>query len=228
MTWPSTYPAGTLGYMVDRIDDELAKSGTLNSQIQACINDAGLAYQADRWWFNESRDQCTWNTVVGQNFYGASANALIPDILAIDYLAVTVGTVTWLVQPERPEVIEHLTMSTINQGWPYLYCYYEQQIRLYPIPDQAYPMFVAGTFKAGLPASLSDTTPANVLFITQCERLIRCRAIFELATHYLRDFELAARYDPTNPASLTAEAYSQFKGRTNRQTGTGIIRATEF
>lgn len=71
MTWPSTYAAGTLGYMSDRIDDETKKSGTLTSQIQACISDAITIYQKHRFRFSEGYDY-SFDTAVGQEFYQVS------------------------------------------------------------------------------------------------------------------------------------------------------------
>src|SRR5262252_6598248 len=67
---PSTYPVGSLGYMQDRIADELMR-GDLYSQIATAINDAIIIYQHERFRFNETFT-CTFQTVVGQQNYNAS------------------------------------------------------------------------------------------------------------------------------------------------------------
>ena len=72
MVWPSTFQPYTRGYMVDSIDDELKRSGTINSQIEQCITDSIAIYQRTRFRFNEGYDY-SFNTVVGEEFYAISA-----------------------------------------------------------------------------------------------------------------------------------------------------------
>lgn len=71
MTWPSTFAPGTLGFMKDRIDDELKRSGTITTRIAQCITDAIAVYQRHRFRFSEGYDY-SFNTAVGQEFYAVS------------------------------------------------------------------------------------------------------------------------------------------------------------
>ena len=209
----------TLADMKSRIADELARND-LAAPIASAIADAIGAYQTERFFFNESRDLCTFNTVVGQQFYGASDHALIPDILAIDYVAITVGSIVSLMSAARPAALEDLGNAGTQRGEPYAYAWYDRKLRLYPPPGQVYPVRIAGHFRLGAPAS--DLEAGNV-WMVEAERLIRSRAKYELAIHWLKDGELA-----TTMAASVTEALDQLKARTNRQTATGIVQPTRF
>src|SRR6185369_9158259 len=94
MTWPSAFASGTKGYMRDRIMDELGGRSYLSTQIDACIADAIGVYQDDRFTFSESRTACTFNTVIGQEFYTSADNANIATLFFFDYVVITIGGVT--------------------------------------------------------------------------------------------------------------------------------------
>jgi hypothetical protein len=208
----------TLADMKARVADELAR-GDLTSQIASAIADAIAFYQDRRFFFNESRD-ITFNTVVGQQWYGAADNANIPLLYFIDYLTMTVGNIVSDVPRMEPEDLEILTMSGTQQGEPYAYTYYNQQIRLYPVPSQVWPMRLGAHIAAAAPASDGEV---NNPWMTVAEKLIRSRAKYELAINWLKDMDLAQ----TMTAAVT-EAFDELKGRTNRQTGRGVIRAMQF
>ncbi len=208
----------TQGDMKARIADELAR-GDLASPIASAIADAIAFYQDKRFWFNESRD-VTFLTVVGQQWYGAADNASIPGLYAIDYVTISVGNVVSDVPRMEPEDIEILAMTGTQQGEPYAYTYYNQQIRLYPVPANVWQVRIGAHVAVAAPAS--DSEVANP-WMTSAEKLIRSRAKYELAINWLKDMELAQ----TMTAAVT-EAFDELKGRTNRQVGRGVIRAMPF
>lgn len=209
----------TLADMKTRIADELARSD-LASQIANAIGDAIKAYQKVRFFFNESRSACTFNTVATQQDYAAADNANIPNLLAIDYVALTVGSTVTMLDRYEPEVIEDLSNNQSAVGEPYAYTYYNRLMRLYPIPGQAYAVRVAAHIKLAAPASDSE---ADNAWMVEAETLIRSRAKRELATHVLHDPEMAAAL-----VAPELEALSELKGQTNRQTGTGRVAPTQF
>ena len=139
MTWPSTYPPGTLGYLIDRIDDDIVRSGTLNSEIQNAINDAILIYQKTRLRFNETFT-ATFQTVGGQQNYNALTDANFPNIAGyqqfyyIDWLTITVGFAVFDVPRLQPEEILILTQTGTQMGQPYAYAFSNETIMLYPGP----------------------------------------------------------------------------------------------
>lgn len=247
MTWPSTFAPGTLGYMQDRIGDELARSD-LSTQIAACITDAITIYQKKRFRFSDNF--FFFNTVIGQEFYTGTAtdaatalanyltncanngttplagvnaaldNANIASLYTIDYLVLQLGTARFDVDKREPEEIELLTQSGSQQGQPQVYAYFQQMIRLYPVPNAVYPMILAGNTLVAAPTSQSATGNPWML---DAERLIRSRAKFEIAANYTGDDELAGRMQ-----ALASEAYIELKSETNILTGTGRIVPTQF
>lgn len=140
MTWPSTFAPGTLGYMIDRIDDDIVRSGTLNSEIQNAVNDAILIYQKDRLRFNETFT-ATFQTVGGQQNYNALTDASFPNIASyqqfyyIDWLTITVGNAVFDVPRYQPEEILILTQTGSQQGQPYAFAFANETIMLYPVPS---------------------------------------------------------------------------------------------
>lgn len=140
MTWPSSFPAGTLGYMIDRIDDELQRSGTLNTQIQNAINDAILVYQKVRLRFNETFTT-TFQTVGGQQDYNTLTDPSFSNIagpqqfFCIDWMTITVGFAVFDVPRVQPEELLILTQTGTQMGQPYLYAFMNETIMLYPVPS---------------------------------------------------------------------------------------------
>lgn len=206
----------TLAIMQARIADELARTD-LTSQIASAITTAIEAYQTDRFFFNESRT-VTFSTVSGQDFYGSAANASIPDLLNIDWITILISAGNlWPLEYRPPEDIDYDAGNTSSTGQPYDYTYYQQQIRLYPSPNQVWTVRVQGQVLAAIPASDAE---ADNPWMTYGERLIRSRAKMEIAMHVLRDDALAATM-----RGAETEAFKQLKGRTNRQVSRGRIRS---
>jgi hypothetical protein len=224
VTWPSTFPQGTLGYMKDRIADELGGRPDLATQIAACIGDAIAACQPHRFRFSESRDVCQFSTVAAQEFYTAADNPAIATLFMFDYVTVTLGVTNFAINRRRPEDVELLSQTGTQRGMPLVFSYYNEQLRFYPVPDNAYPILVAGHMNIAAPAS--DSAAGN-RWMTDAERLIRSRAKYELSLNYGVDYpDLANRMHPENGA--TADAYSELKQAANKLTGRGRVTPTVF
>jgi hypothetical protein len=208
----------TLANMQSRIADELARTD-LTSQIALCINDAIDFYQSIRFDFNESRD-LTFTTNVGQEFYTGADLADIPTLIYIDYVILYLGSIPWPLHRRAPIDIERLNQNGLMKGQPWNYCYYNQQLRLGPVPDNNYSMRIAANITYPAPSS---TTQTGNFWMTEAEKLIRARAKWGIHTHYTRNATEAAKM---KEAEL--EALAQLKGRSNRLTGTGIIQPMVF
>ena len=78
----------TLADMKARIANEVSRSD-LDDMIALAISDAIDTYYDKRFFFNESRE-IVFDTVPGQEFYDKSDEPNIPDLLAIDYVKITV------------------------------------------------------------------------------------------------------------------------------------------
>lgn len=210
----------TLAIMKARIADELARAD-LTSQIAYAITDAIEAYQDERFHFNESR-AITFTTVVDQEFYSSSDAAAIATINSIDYVMVYQGSIPTRLRAEIPALMELKAQNATGTGLPYNYCWYGDQIRLYPVPNTAVTIRIGAAVKAAAPAS--DAEASNP-WMTHAARLIRSRAKLELALHVLKDEELASTMN-----SAVEEAFAQLKDKTNMltQTEAGRVQPMEF
>lgn len=220
MPWPSTFAAGTLGYLKDKIADQIARAD-LTTQIAETVNDAIIFYQPHRFIFSEGRDT-SLSTVSGQEFYGVADDALLGSggLFEFDYITVTIGTAQFDLPRVQPERIELLSQSGTQMGQPQCYSYYNYQMRLYPVPNVVYPLTIAAHQRIAPPAA--DDTAGNP-WMVDGERLIRGRAKYELALNYTSDLDEAQRM-----TAYVSEAFDELVARTNRLAGLGMLTPTQF
>jgi hypothetical protein len=234
--WPSTYAQGTLGYMQDRIDDELMRNGTLTTQIAQCITDAIAIYQRERFRFNETFS-LQWTTVVGQQNYNVFSDVNFPNvaspqqILKADWLTITLPPAVFDVPRLQPEEILILTQTGTQMGQPYAWALSNEIIMLYPVPSNNYLMTFGAHITYQQPENLSD---GSNRWMTDGEKLIRSRAKYELAINYLKDLDMAKLMSPFPPednggvAGAAWDAYQMIQGEANRLLARGVIRPMHF
>lgn len=212
----------TLATMKDRIDRELRRGGTIDTQIGEAIASAIEAYQDERFFFNEKRS-VTFDTVASQEFYDVDDEPEFANLVKIDYVTMLISNTVFDLLPDIPVVMESASDNATAIGQPGWYVWYEQQMRLYPVPaTSGWDVRVAGLYRYAAPASDAET--GNV-WMTHGERLIRCRAKYELATHVLMDVNLAQVM-----TANTTEAYDQLKKKTNKltQNDNGRVKPMQF
>lgn len=212
----------TLTVMKSRINRELRRGGNIDTQIAEAITTAIDAYRDERFYFAEERSN-TFNTVANQEFYSSSDFAALADLVKIDYVTLRIENTIFDLLPELPVIMEGASDNATAIGQPGWYVFYERQIRLYPVPvTSGWVVRVAGLYRYAAPASDDE---ANNFWMTEGERLIRCRAKYELATHVLMDPNLAQVM-----TANTTEAFAQLKKKTNKltQTGDGRVRAMQY
>jgi hypothetical protein len=226
VTWPSAFAAGTLGYLKDRIADEIARDD-LTTQIAAAVGDAIAIYQKERFRFSETRD-VTWNTVIGQEFYTAADNPVIASHYYIDYLVAFIGGIASDLHQYTPDELELLAQDPVQSGTPEGFAFYNEQIRLYPVPAAVYPMRMGAHVLVAAPAT--DSTAGN-RWMTDAERLIRARAKYQIAVNITLDIDEIAinSPDPASPGGKPGQAWlalRELRGEANRVTSTGgIVKA---
>lgn len=175
----SSTTAGTLGRMKARIANEIGR-GDLTTDVANAISTAISYYQNERFYFNETRD-ITWNTVANQDIYTSADVANFANLIKIDYLFAYIGGQPYAILPLFPKAMEWSHLSTGDPiGQPLRFLHYAESIRLYPTPDQAYSMRMAGVLSLAEPAS--DSVTGNN-WMTKAEEMIRCRAKYELYSH---------------------------------------------
>jgi hypothetical protein len=202
--------------MKARIASELRRSN-ITTQIASAIDTAITSYQHERFFFNETRE-VLFNTVDGQWQYDADDNASLGLILRWDYVLTEVGDNYFTLMPMSPAEIELLNGDGDFFGQPLNWSYYNSQFLLYPIPNDAFPIRIGGLIAKAAPASDEE---ANNVWMTHAEKLIRCRAKYELYQHVLMDQVQAAQFNPDNDMGPTAKALQELRSRTNWLTNQG-------
>lgn len=192
----------TLAIMKSRISDEIARSD-LTSQIAYAIEDAIKAYQHKKFSFSNARFD--FSTVIDQEFYTSADHAnLAPDVLQkIEYIKLYIGDTPRTLKAMTPERIESAASNGLLTADPSNYCWYTEQLRLWPIPYAVRTVRMGAKIRPAVPASDAETGNA---WMTEGERLIRCRAKFELYTHVIRNSQKAADMVP-----LVTDAFDQLR-----------------
>lgn len=211
----------TLAIMKARIANELGQRSDLDDEIANAINDAIGAYQQTRFHFNEGRT-VTFTTVAGQEFYDADDAANIAKLWVVDYMVYYVGDTPYHLGQLTPAEMEGASANASNTGEPGAWCWYGDQIRIYPAPSGAYTVRVGGTMTIAAPATDAE---ANNPWMTHAERLIRSRAKLELAIHVLKEQDTAAAM-----GEAVREALQQLNDKTTKRTmvNQGRVRAMNF
>lgn len=215
----------TLGTMKSRIASETDRDDLLDSgAIEAEILSAIRFYRGYRFWFNEKRSTVTFNTVVGQTDYTSTENSHIPNLIRIDYVTCAQNSgdlqdVRWA-HPRDMEML--LGNAPLASARPYRYAYYEGVLRLYPKPDQIYPIRIAGVIRVNAPAS---DTEADNPWMTEAEELIRARAKRNL---YLNSMLGTENSQVQAMKSYEDEALDRLQRETSSRTQVNHIRPTDF
>lgn len=198
----------------NRIADEIYDT-TLTTNVNEAIQSAIKHYERRKLWFNQKTG--TFATVADQEYYGSSANTDIPDLLEIFSM---VGSLSGTKMPIRP--VEFSTIDDAQTGsvkaFPEQFAYFNEQIRLYPIPDGAYTVTMAYHYRL---AALSADGDTNA-WTTDAEELIRTRAKRLLALHKLWDVEMWTRLEPLERELFTTLQNETRMRRSNRMLRTEI------
>lgn len=216
--------AKTLATMKARIANEIVR-GDLTVEIENAIRDAIDTYQGERFWFNEPTlaTEPTFNTVIGQSTYGAAANAQIPIMFSMDYLTYAEGNTVFEIIRRSPKEVQLENQLGQIAGPPSEFTYAGGEITLSPVPNNVWTVSIFG--QINLAAPIDDAEDNNV-WMNTAEKLIRCRAKFELASHKTRNKEMQSTFNPDT--GLTAIAFRELKAQTNRLTSLGRIQAMQF
>ncbi len=207
----------TYGTMQARIADDLSGRTDLTTQIQEAIQTAIKFYERRRFYFNEATT--TFSTVASQEYYGSSDNADIPNIIEIDTLKILVNGSTYLLTARDFQFIDDISNSTSSLGDPTDFCYYKQNIRLFPIPSAVRTITMAYVKRLTTLSASGDTNA----WMTDGEELIRMRAKRLLFLNVIRSPEESATY-----AEFEAQALGVIEGETAKRISPGRLRPTIF
>jgi hypothetical protein len=167
-----------LSDLKSRIADELNRTD-LTNQIDKAIRSAVAFYSSETLFFQE--DRSTADTVDEQEYY-----ALPDDLVTVNSLRVTVnGNNSYVLDYRSNYYFETVYQPVdLHTGYPEYWTIYDQQLRLYPIPDDAYPMVLHYIKRL---ATLGDDDDTNALIEDIEEQLIRARSKWDLYTNLIKD-----------------------------------------
>jgi hypothetical protein len=192
--------------MQERIADDYVNESITSAQIKNAIQGAIRHYERRPFYFNQ-KINASFNTVSGQEYYGAAALSDIPAIVEIRSATVSVsGSKSNLTGVDFGEIGDAQTGS--QTGIPYAYSYFSQQIRLYPIPSAAYPITLSYIYKL---AALSADADENA-WTNDAEELIRQAAKIRIALDTLQSPDLAS-----NAESLRKVAFDELLAENRRR-----------
>lgn len=171
----------TYDQLVNNVISDMAKDG--ESGITAAASNAvDLAikhYENQQWWFLESR------TVITSS---SSAEYYTHGYQDIDSITIEINSNTYPLIQRTYETIEGwFTKSNVYVGFPTDFAMYGAEIRLYPIPNDAYNMTVSGRKSIGSPSAAGSNA-----WTTDAELLIQSRAEWQLYSLRYGDLEGAA------------------------------------
>lgn len=204
----------------DRIARELHRND-LTANIAEHVISAVAYYAGNRFAGNEKRGTIT--TIAATKYYGtttASPGTLPGDINEIDSIVVTANNRTYQLELISYDDLEKIDAGvTPLTGYPRLWAWYANQIRLYPTPNAAYVLTLS--YQYTLTALSADST--SNFWTNEAEQLIRARAKKTLALDVTYDASVA-----TTQAALEKDALASLKSDTNKLISSGRLRSTRF
>jgi len=175
-------------------------------------------HSGKRWWFNESQG-AAFNTVDGTEYY-----ALPSPLRVIDDVSVTVSQDPYTLTPRTNGWMEEAyTPAAQFSGKPSDWCIFENQIRMFPIPDGVYAVKVQG-YGYALPEYSTDasdtwTTDTATPWANAAYNLIYAHARSIYALNWRKDEASHAAFARSALVSLR-----QLQAENNKRSATGRLR----
>ena len=172
----------TFGDLQSHILDDLNRTD-MTSQVQLAIKQAVKFYNEYKaYWFQEERKETT--AVANTEYY-----TLPTDFKEMDTVSITEDSDTYVIEDKPFAYIEDRSNPDLTSR-PQYFCLYDQQIRLYPIPDQSYTLNIA--YKRNLD-EVTATAAYTSNWFTVGYELIRHRATADVFLNTLHDDQSGSR-----------------------------------
>lgn len=210
--------------MKTEILDDLDRSSSADgTRVLAAISSAIKFYQPKRFFFNESRSTTFTTTAADWDYTFGSGGDITQEFYRIDLAVLEEASADYVLTRRDYRDIERLNDGSATSNRPYNYAYVDQQLVLYPIPDDTYTIRLTGHIKYAEPAA--DATAGNEWF-TEAYELIRSRAKAYLYAHVYpnpENLQLAAVMKMAEK-----EALSSLMSATHDKVSLGCIEPTDF
>jgi hypothetical protein len=199
--------------MRTRIADELANDGDITTaQINYAIQDTIKQYERRPWWFNQKT--ATFPAIASREYYGSADLADIPNIVQIIAATVTVSSMKAPLKALDYVAIDDEQDGSVV-GEPRVFASFKNEIRLFPIPNDAYTITLSYIYRLTALSADADTNA----WMVEAEELIRSGAKRRIALNYLESEEVAARF-----AVMEREAFTELQGENRRRWPNTILR----
>lgn len=201
------------GTMQARIANELVRTD-LTTEIQDAIKSAIRFYASEKWYFTEAR--ATINTVADTEYYG-----LPGDFHSLYWLGITVNDRYYQLEQKSAAYLDELNWSNSTfTGQPYYFALFDDNFRLYPVPNDAYALTLA--YAESLD-DLSASADSNAWMTGKGEELIRTHAKVDLLESVIRGPE--ASNEATRLRGREQEVLRQLRQLNTRRRSTRRLRA---
>jgi hypothetical protein len=221
--------ADELGNRVDLLEP-LTDSGVPLGPIKNAIQSAIAKWEREPFYFNEVYNSATplFTTVAAQELYTTADAAGIATAPYIYNLHALISSTRRDMTKRTWQELEDWSSNPAARGQPSDWAYMAKTIRLYPIPDGAYPIRAS---RVQILATLTGNDETNV-WTSDAFDLIRSEAKLILAQELLHDDEMARRMKIAiygDPALPQERGYlAALKAETTRRAATGRVKATAF
>lgn len=178
-----------LGYRTDLLT---VPSGinTALSPIQQAIQNAIARWEREHFYFNElsSRNPLAgFTTQSGLEFYTSSQWAALATSPHIDKLWVLISGNRYTLNPRTEQYLSDTSVNPVVTGQPVDYSIFAETLRLYPIPNGAYPISAEGTLRFPTLVNASDQNA----WLTDAADLIRATAKEDLFRNTIKNKDAA-------------------------------------
>ena len=172
----------TFGEMKARIAGEMKRGELVSSAtaVSRAVLSAIQHFETERFPWNEFRDE-THTTVADDPYLSITATL---KIVKLDSVRVTIGARDYPLIEKDWSSIE-LIDSGQWAGYPEWWCWYGEQIRMYPIPNDAYTVKLAGVRRL-TEVTASASASATNSWMTDGEEMVRLYAKGSLFRDELR------------------------------------------
>ena len=202
--------------IADEIDDTTSE---YTAQIQTAVFAAIRFCERSTYYFNETRD-VTFQTVMGQAFYGSSDEPNIPTLIRIQRAYIEDNGQNLELIRTTPDYLEVIDDTLGSQNKPVLWTYINQKIRLYPVPNAAYTIRLQlGPYRL---APITNPSDSNVWTVEAFD-MVKARAKYILYKDILKDPNLASE-----ALNDYRDQHNALMGETDDRHRTGVIQATTF
>jgi hypothetical protein len=174
--------AGTYQDLQNQVANDLRRTN-LGPEIAQAILDAIQDHDSERFYFNET-ERYNFATISGQDTYVIAAQPPIQEFVMIDMVRSQVGNTWFELERRTPDDMER-DYSAPTSGQPIEWSIHGNEMRLFPMPNAAYPVRVFGHYRI---TPLVNANDSNA-WTNDAKNLIRYSALKRIFAYPIRDMQ---------------------------------------